>query len=82
MIGQMCWLAKFGGGGELTLHLRLEQQQPWKPYTHFRGLAIPDHTIPGASKGFATSQKLLAAGWTLLSTAQVKASFSPSSKAA
>jgi hypothetical protein len=75
MSGQMCWLSSFGGKGELVLHLRLEPRQPWKPYTHFSGLAVPDYRIPGASKGFATSQKLLAAGWSLLSAAQVKASF-------
>jgi hypothetical protein len=81
MTGQMCWLSKFGGNGELILHLRLEPYHPWKPYTHFTGLAIPDHPIPGGSKGFATSQKLLAAGWTLLSTTEVKASFNPSQAA-
>jgi hypothetical protein len=81
MTGQMCWLPKFSGNGELILHLRLEPHHPWKPYTQFSGLAIPDHPIPGASKGFATSQKLLAAGWHLLSTAQVRAAFNPSKAA-
>jgi hypothetical protein len=50
MTGQMCWLSKFGGNGELILHLRLEPYHPWKPYTHFTGLAIPDHPIPGCSR--------------------------------
>lgn len=79
-IGQMCWLAKFGGSGELILHLRLKSYQPWKPYTQFPGLTVPDYRIPGASKGFATSQKLLTAGWTLIPTAQ--ASSTNSSNAA
>ena len=78
----MCWLPKFGGNGDLILHLRLETYHPWKPYTQFAGLAVPDYPIPGASKGFATSQKLLEAGWSLLSSAQVKAGFNPSSEAA
>ena len=81
MTGQMCWLAKFGGNGQLVLHLRLAPHHPWKSYNHFPALMVPDYQIPGASKGFATSQKLLAAGWTLLSTAEVKASFNPSQAA-
>jgi hypothetical protein len=82
MAGQMCWLSRFGGNGELVLHLRLGPHQPWKPYTHFAGLTVPDYLIPGASKGFATSQKLLAAGWALLSADQARVSFNPSSQAA
>lgn len=75
MTGQMCWLSKFGGNGDLILHLRFEPHQPWKPYTQFAGLAVPDYPIPGASKGFATSQKLLAENWKLLSAEQAKATF-------
>jgi len=70
MTGQMCWLPKFGGDGQLVLHLRLEPYHPWKLYTQFPRLAVPDYRVPGASKGFATSQKLLAAGWTLVPTDQ------------
>ena len=78
MAGQMCWLSKFGGNGELTLHLRLDAFQPWKPYTQFAGLAVPDYPIPGASKGFATSQKLLSQGWALIPSAQARSSaFNP-----
>jgi len=77
MRGQMCWLSSYGGNGELILHLRAEAHQPWKPHTHFPGIAAPDYRVPGGSKGFATSQKLLAAGWTLLSTAEVKSALNP-----
>jgi hypothetical protein len=77
MSGQMCWLPRSGGNGELILHLRVEVYKPWQPYTHFPGIAAPDYRVPGGSKGFATSQKLLAAGWTLLSTAEVKAALNP-----
>jgi hypothetical protein len=81
MAGQMCWLSKFGGNGELILHLRLEPHQPWKPYNQFSGLAVPDYRNPGASKGFATSQKLLAAGWMLLSADQAKSILKPTQAA-
>ena len=81
MTGQMCWLSRFGGSGELILHLRLDSYQSWKPYTSFTGLAAPDYRIPGASKGFATSQKLLEAGWTLLSANQAKGVINPSKAA-
>lgn len=81
MSGQMCWLSKFGGNGELILHLRLDPHQPWKPYTQFPHLAAPDHNVPGASKGFATSQKLLSAGWALLPANEVKKAFDPSQAA-
>lgn len=82
MTRQMCWLAKFGGNGQLILHLRLESHQRWKPYTQFPGLAVPDYRVPGASKGFATSQKLLADGWTLVPTAQASSTQSSNSNAA
>ncbi|MBW4470579.1 MAG: hypothetical protein KME45_09260 [Stenomitos rutilans HA7619-LM2] len=80
MVGQMCWLSRFGGG-ELILHLRLGLLQPWKPYTQFPHLAVPDYPIAGASKGFATSQKLLSTGWTLLSVTEAKAAFNRSQAA-
>jgi hypothetical protein len=78
MTGQMCWLTKFGGNGELILHLRLEPHQPWKPYALCPGLAVPDYPIPKGSKGWATYQKLFQAGWTLIPTAEGRASFNPS----
>lgn len=81
MNGQMCWRSKFGGNGDLILHLRLDPHKPWKPYTQFPHLTVPDYNVPGASKGFATSQKLLSAGWTLLPGDKAKAAFNPSQAA-
>jgi hypothetical protein len=68
MSGQMCWLASFSSGGKLRLHLRLEPHHPWKPHTAYPGLCVPDYPIPGGSKGWATSQKLLQAGWIIIPT--------------
>lgn len=72
MVRQMCWLAKFGGNGQKILHLRLEANQPWKPYTLFPGLAVPDYPVPGGSKGWATAQKLMQAGWTVIPSDQAQ----------
>lgn len=74
MAGQLCWIPRLGSNGQLTLHLRLEPHQPWKPYTQYPRLCVPDYPIPGGSKGWATSQKLLRAGWTLIPTAQAQRS--------
>lgn len=70
MSGQLCWLPKFGADGQLVLHLRLKPYQPWKPYTAYPGLCVADYPMAEGSKGWATSQKLLQAGWTLIPTAQ------------
>lgn len=70
MAGQLCWMPKFGGNGQLFLHLRTDPHHPWKLYTQCRGLCVPDYPIPGGSPGWATCQKLLQAGWTLVPTAQ------------
>jgi hypothetical protein len=75
MAGQLCWIPTFASKGKLKLHLRLDPFQPWKPYTAFPHLCVPDYPVPGGSKGWATSQRLLYAGWTIISTAQVRASF-------
>jgi hypothetical protein len=75
MNGQLCWIPSFTSKGKLILHLRLEPYHPWKPHTAFPNLCVPDYPIPGGSKGWATSQKLLQSGWTIVSTAQVRASF-------
>jgi hypothetical protein len=82
MTAQMCWLAKMGGDGEKILHLRLEPNQPWKPYKAFPMIAVPDYPIPGGSKGWATYQKLFKAGWTLVSSDQAKSYTAPSAIAA
>lgn len=68
MAGQLCWLPKFGSNGKLALHLRLEPYHPWKPHTAFPHLCCGDYPIPNGTKGWATSQKLLAAGWTIVPT--------------
>jgi hypothetical protein len=75
MAGQLCWIPTFASKGKLTLHLRLDPFHPWKPHTAFPNLCVPDYPVPGGSKGWATSQRLLQAGWTIVPTAQVKVSF-------
>jgi hypothetical protein len=72
MIRQMCWLSKFSGDGEKILHLQIATGQPWRPYTAFRQFSVPDYPIPGGSKGWATYQKLLKAGWTLVPSARAE----------
>jgi hypothetical protein len=72
MSGQLCWLSSFSSGGKLILHLRLEPHHPWKPHTAFPGLHVPDYPIPGGSKGWATSQKLLDSGWTIIPTQKAR----------
>jgi hypothetical protein len=70
MSGQMCWLSSTSGDGEKILHLRTQPNQPWKPYTACPMLAVNDYNIPGGSKGWATYQKLMRAGWTLVPSTQ------------
>jgi hypothetical protein len=67
---QMCWLSKSSGDGEKILHLQAAPNQPWRPYTAFPQFAVPDYQVPGGSKGWATYQKLLKAGWTLVPSAR------------
>ncbi len=73
MSDQMCWLS-MGADKEKILHLRREPNQPWKPYTSCPEYAVPDYRVPGGSKGWATYQKLLKAGWTIDPTAQAQES--------
>ena len=78
MTGQLCWIPKFGSFGSdktLTLHLRLTPFQPWKPHTAFPGLCVPDYPIPNGSRGWATSQKLLQAGWVSIPTKEARRAF-------
>ncbi|MDX2215612.1 MAG: hypothetical protein SFY66_20285 [Oculatellaceae cyanobacterium bins.114] len=70
MSGQMCWLPKLGTDGEKILHLRLTSHEPWLPYTALPTYAVSDYKVPGGSKGWATYQKLMKAGWILVPTAQ------------
>ncbi len=67
---RMCWLSKSGESGEKILHLQTAPNEPWRPYTAFRQFAVPDYKIPGGSKGWATYQKLLKAGWTIVPSAR------------
>lgn len=73
MSKQMCWLAIGGMQTEKILHLRIAANAPWQPYTAFPQYAVPDHQIPHGSKGWATYQKLLRSGWTLVPTTQATA---------
>jgi hypothetical protein len=75
MTGQLCWISTFASKGTLTLHLRLDPFQPWKPHTAFPNLCVPDYPIPRGSIGWATSQRLLRLGWEIVPTAHVKISF-------
>jgi hypothetical protein len=68
---QMCWLSKSpNSDDEKILYLQTAPGQPWRPYTAFPQYAVPDYRIPGGSKGWATYQKLLKAGWTLVPSAR------------
>jgi hypothetical protein len=67
MAGQMCWLPRRGTDGEKILYLRLTSNAAWLPYTAHPHLSVPDYRdIPNGSKGWATCQKLIKAGWNLL----------------
>lgn len=69
---RMCWLSKSGESGEKILHLQTAPNQPWRSYTSFPQFAEPDYKITGGSKGWATCQKLLKAGWTLVPSARAE----------
>ncbi len=66
MMRQMCWLSSFGKSEEKILHLRTAPHDAWRPYTAFPQYSVPDYRIPGGSKGWATYQKLMKAGWALI----------------
>ena len=72
MAGQMCWLSNSGINGEKILHLQTAPNEPWRPYTAFPQYAVPDYRIPGGSKGWATYQKLMKAGWSLVPSARAQ----------
>lgn len=73
MSGQMCWLAALGSSEQKILHLRENPLKPWQPYTAFPQYKVPDLDIPGASKGWTTYQKMMKAGWQLVSSAEAEA---------
>ncbi|MBA3924135.1 MAG: hypothetical protein H0X31_21520 [Nostocaceae cyanobacterium] len=72
MYRQMCWLLKSDSKTEMALHLQTAPSEPWRPYTAFPQYAVPDYKMVNGSKGWATYQKLLKAGWTLVPTARAK----------
>ncbi len=64
---QMCW--RFVNNDRTKnriLHLRLNSNDSFRPYTAFKHLAQPDLDIPKASKGWTTYQFLRKAGWELI----------------
>ncbi len=65
-MGKMCWLSSPTSQGHKILHLQIKPGDAWRPYTSFPEYAVPDHRIPGGSKGWATYQKLFKAGWELI----------------
>ncbi|MDY6936097.1 MAG: hypothetical protein SWY16_00400 [Cyanobacteriota bacterium] len=69
-IKQMSWLPIEERGEQKILHLRTAPNRPWKPYNSFPEYAVPDTPIEGASKGYATFQKLIRQGWQVIATHQ------------
>ncbi len=72
MPGKMAWLSSTVGDGTKILFLQPNPTQPFRPYTVFSHLKVPDHRIQGGSKGWATYQKLFKCGWELVASADVK----------
>ena len=70
MAGQMCWLSQFGTDGTKILHLRLEPNQPWRPYTAYPQHSVADYPMLKGSKGWSTYQRLFRAGWVLIPSAK------------
>jgi hypothetical protein len=68
MTGQMRWLPTFTSDGELVLHLRMSSNQAWSLYTSFPEYTVPEHKIREGSKGYATFQSLLRAGWSTVAS--------------
>jgi hypothetical protein len=81
MSKQLCWLPKFGGNGQLALHIRKEAHHPWRSYTCFPELCVPDYPIPQGTKGWATAQRLMKSGWTLIPTAEANYAYTLSKAA-
>jgi hypothetical protein len=77
MTGQMCWLSKYGTDGEKILYLRLKPTDAWTHYAKMPGYSVPDYKdMPNGSKGWATCQKLLKAGWTIVPSDKAYKNFS------
>ena len=60
----MCWMSQFGGNGRKILHLQVGDR--WLPYSSCPQLSVPDYRVPNGSLGWATYQKLIKAGWELV----------------
>lgn len=75
MLREMCWLSPLGTNSAKILHLRTSSGDPWRPYTAFPQFCVPDHNVPGGSKGWATYQKLLRSGWTIVSSDAATSTF-------
>ena len=71
-MSKMAWLASAFGDNTKILFLQPELTQPFRPYTAFPHLKVPDHKIKGGSKGWATYQKLFKAGWELVPSDKVR----------
>ncbi|MDX2239391.1 MAG: hypothetical protein NW224_01795 [Leptolyngbyaceae cyanobacterium bins.302] len=71
MLNEMCWLSPLGSNNAKILHLRTAPNEPWRPYTAFPQYAAPDYDMPGGSKGWATYQKLMRAGWKLAPSSDI-----------
>lgn len=66
----MCWRPSKGIiDGTKILHLRLNPQDQWKPYTSFPQYAVADYGVPKGSLGWATYQRLRECGWELVPSA-------------
>ena len=74
MLKQMAWLPSGEGDSTKILYLRTDSTQPWQPYSAFPEYSVADYDIDieGASQGFATFQKLLREGWSLVSSNQIQ----------
>jgi len=72
MLKQMCWLPTLGSNGTKILHLRTAPHEQWRPYNSFPQYCVSDYRVPGGSKGWATSQKLMQEGWTLVPSDQAQ----------
>jgi hypothetical protein len=77
MSGEMCWLPINDHCESLVLYLRRNPGEGWRSYTHFPELKAPDYKEAGGSKGWATCQKLVKAGWKVIPTHEGKLKASP-----
>jgi hypothetical protein len=72
-MNKMCWMSPSGTDSETKiLHLKVGDS-PWRPYTSYPQFAVGDYSVPRGSKGYATFQKLLKAGWEIVPSPQTSA---------